>query len=47
MIAIPIWLFILMAVLALPFAVAMVICGAIIIIEKICGWKLPRWKGKR
>lgn len=47
MITIPIWLFILLAVLAMPFAVAMAVCGIIIIIEKSCGWKLPRGKGKR
>ena len=46
MISIPIWLLILLITLALPFATAMVVCGLIIVIERICGWKFPRWKGK-
>lgn len=47
MITIPLWLLILLVVLAMPFAGAMTVCGIIIIIEKSCGWKLPRGKGKR
>ena len=46
MITIPIWLLILLITLSLPFATAMVVCGLIIVIERICGWKLPRRKGK-
>jgi len=47
MITIPIWLLILLVTLALPFAAAMTVCGLIILIERVCGWKLPRRKGKR
>ena len=46
MITIPIWLLILLITLSLPFAGAMTVCGLIIIIERLCGWKLPRRTGK-
>ena len=46
MISIPVWLLILLITLSLPFAGAMAVGGLIIIIERICGWKLPRRKGK-
>ncbi len=46
MITIPIWLLLLLIVLSLPFAGAIIVGGLIIIIERICGWKLPRRKGK-
>ena len=46
MISIPLWLLILLVVLSLPFAGATIVCGIIVIIERICGWKLPRGKGR-